>query len=138
MSRPSVHTRLYRIAVRLYPAGFRAEYGESLIAFFVDLVADIGPRRAWRRVVFDLARTVPRYRWEALMSPSRRNGILIGAAVSTLLTGLWLFFAVADLSGGWTETLRHWWSTLPAVAAAVSLAVSIAAWRQRRGSESVR
>ncbi len=137
MNHPSIHPRLYRIAVQLYPKGFRHEYGDSLVALFVDLEADIGPRRAWVRVLLDLARTVPLYRWEALMSSSQGIGVRVGAGISTVLTVTWLLLAVADLKGGWSDTLRHWWSTLPAVAAAVSLVVLILAWRQRGDSSPV-
>ncbi len=71
------------------------------------------------------------------MGSSHGIGVLVGAGISTVLTLSWLLLAVSELKNGWSDTLRHWWSTLPAVAVVVSVFVLILAWRQRRDSSPV-
>jgi hypothetical protein len=46
--------------------------------------------------------------------------------------------AVAALSGGPGDTLRHWWSTLPAVALLVSVAALLINGLRRRSPYSER
>ena len=125
---------IYRSAVRLYPSEFRREYGDDLVQLFTELVSDLGPRRAWGRTVVDLIATLPRYRLETLVNLSRSSAPMVGAAAAAILSLVWLALAVADLSGGLGETLRHWWSTLPAVALTLSVAALLIIGRRRRPS----
>jgi hypothetical protein len=88
------HHRLYRGMVRLYPRGFRRDYGEALEQHFSDLVADRGLRAAWARTTVDLVVTLPRYRMESLMSERTTTTtitvaivLLVTAGVATVLTG---------------------------------------------------
>lgn len=62
--------RSYRVLVNLYPASFRREYGEDMVALFEDLVADRGTAAATIRTGVDLLVTVPRYHLEAVMTTS--------------------------------------------------------------------
>lgn len=60
--------RSYRILVNLYPASFRREYGQDMVALFEDLIADRGAAAATIRTGVDLVVTVPRYHLEAVMT----------------------------------------------------------------------
>jgi putative ABC transport system permease protein len=55
--------RLYRLLLKLYPAGFREDYGTPLERQFRDDLADVrGPRdlmRFWAGTVLDVVRTMP-------------------------------------------------------------------------------
>ena len=55
--------RLYRLLLKLYPAGFREDYGTPLERQFRDDLADVrGPRdlmRFWAGTVLDVVRTLP-------------------------------------------------------------------------------
>jgi hypothetical protein len=128
------HIRLYRLAVRLYPAAFRTEYEGDLVGAFANLVSDLGPRRAWTRTLIDLIATLPRRRLEELMNPQRSTAPLAAAAIAAVLSLGWLAVAVAELAGGPEDTLRHWWSTLPAVALLVSVAALVVIGIRRRSS----
>lgn len=89
-------SRIYRGALRCYPASFRRRYGDDLVAAFEDLCADRGIRAAWRRTVLDLIVTVPKYRLESIMSEHRATltltavtVILAFAGFATLAVGAW-------------------------------------------------
>jgi hypothetical protein len=89
------HVDIYRSLVRLYPRGFRDEYADDLVQNFLDLIANHGPSRTWRRTAVDLAVTVPRYRLETVMNPRRTNttlylstAIVAVAAVVSITTDL--------------------------------------------------
>jgi peptidoglycan/LPS O-acetylase OafA/YrhL len=101
-------------------------------------VSDLGPRRAWGRTLIDLIATLPRYRLEALVNPKRKTAPLAAAAIAAVLSLAWLVMAVAALSGGPGDTLRHWWSTLPAVALLVSVAALLINGLRRRSPYSER
>lgn len=130
------HATWYRRALGLYPRRFREEFGDDLILFYDDLVADLGSKRAARRALRDLISTVPRYRLEALMKWIHHNLAVLAAGAAAVLATVWLFTAVDDLAGGWSDTLRHWWSTLPVVALAFSLFAMAVAWRHTHRSRA--
>jgi hypothetical protein len=91
--------------VRLYPAAFRDEYGDDLVAHYDDLVAHLGPRAARARTALDLAITLPRYHLEHLMTEQHSAtvltaviGLFAAGGLLSLLTGAGpglLLFAIA-------------------------------------------
>lgn len=114
----TAHVRTYRAVVGLYPEGFRSEFGEDLVRHFAELVSDLGPRRAWSRTLLDLIITVPIYRLEAIMTPSRSH-VALNLTFVTLAAGLVSIFAGAT-------------STLGAILGVVLLgAVAVVAITQR-------
>lgn len=80
-------SRIYRGALRCYPASFRRRYGDDLVAAFEDLCADRGIRVAWQRTILDLIVTVPTYRLESIMSEHRATFTLTAATVTLALAG---------------------------------------------------
>lgn len=87
----TAHVRSYSAVVRLYPRNFRREFGDDLVRHFENLVSDIGPRRAWSRTLLDLIITLPIYRLETIMSPTRSNITLNLIIVLLLTAGLITF-----------------------------------------------
>jgi hypothetical protein len=96
---------VYRSFVRLYPAAFREEYGDDLVAHYDDLVNHLGPRAARARTALDLAITIPRYHLENVMSEQHSAtvlaaiiGLFAAGGLISFLTGVapgLLLFAVA-------------------------------------------
>ena len=83
----------YRTLTLLYPRAFRERYRDDLVQAHDDLIADLGPARAWGRSGLDLLVTVPRYRLETIMNSHNSNtglritvGALIALAAGTSLT----------------------------------------------------
>lgn len=52
------HQSVYRSLLRLFPAGYRATYGDSMVQLFSDQVRDEGAMRAWLRTAQDLPTSV--------------------------------------------------------------------------------
>ena len=84
----TAHERTYRAAVRLYPRDFREQYGDDLAQLFANLVSDLGPRRAWSRTLLDLVITLPIYRLETIMRPTRSIPALFITIVALTAVGL--------------------------------------------------
>jgi hypothetical protein len=90
----------------LYPPDFRDRYSDDLVQTLTDLSAELGPRRAWRRVTLDLVVTVPRYRMETLMKEEHSSMVLIVATtvmacagiISLLIDGLYLGVLLVPLA----------------------------------------
>jgi lysylphosphatidylglycerol synthetase-like protein (DUF2156 family) len=89
-------SRVYRAALRCYPASFRHRYGDDLVAVFEDLRADRGIRVACWRTFVDLIVTIPNYRLESVMSDHQASltiatliVMLTVAAIATLAVGAW-------------------------------------------------
>ncbi|MEO5839506.1 MAG: hypothetical protein ABIQ73_07385 [Acidimicrobiales bacterium] len=80
--------RVYKNLLRLYPRAFRDQYGDDLLQIHTDLSAELGPRRAWRRVTLDLIVTVPRYRIETLMKQRHTSTVLTAAIVVMACVGI--------------------------------------------------
>lgn len=80
--------RVYKNLLRLYPRDFRDHYGDDLLQIHTDLSAELGPRRAWRRVTLDLIVTVPRYRMETLMKERHTSTVLTAAIVVMACVGI--------------------------------------------------
>lgn len=80
--------RAYRSLLMLYPRDFRDRYSDDLVQTLTDLSAELGPRRAWRRVTLDLVVTVPRYRMETLMKQEHSSTVLIVATTAMACAGI--------------------------------------------------
>lgn len=80
--------RAYRSLLVLYPRDFRDRYSDDLVQTLTDLSAELGPRRAWRRVTLDLVVTVPRYRMETLMKEEHSSTVLTVATVGMACAGI--------------------------------------------------
>ncbi len=80
--------RAYRSLLVLYPRDFRDRYSDDLVQTLTDLSAELGPRRAWRRVTLDLVVTLPRYRMETLMKQERSFTVLIVATIAMASAGI--------------------------------------------------
>lgn len=99
--------RVYRALTLLYPKEFRSHYRDDLILQHADYAARRGNVPAWTRSSADLLVTVPLYRLEAIMNPTRSSIILtlgvgllavVGLAAITVLPVLGLgLIAVAAL-----------------------------------------
>jgi hypothetical protein len=88
--------RTYRALTLLYPKEFRHDYRDDLIQLHADLTNHRGTTAAWTRSVLDLLVTVPRYRLEAIMNPSRSTTtlnltitLLAFAGIASLWAGLY-------------------------------------------------
>ena len=97
--------RAYRSLLVLYPRDFRDRYSDDLVQTLTDLSAELGPRRAWRRVTLDLVVTVPRYRMETLMKEEHSSTVLTVASIAmacagiiSLFTGLYLGVLLVPLA----------------------------------------
>ena len=80
--------RVYKNLLRLYPRDFRDHYGDDLLQIHTDLSAELGSRRAWRRVTLDLIVTVPRCRMETLMKEQHTSTLLTAAIVVMACVGI--------------------------------------------------
>ena len=64
--------RLFQLMLRAYPREFRLEYGPSVKQVFRDCYRDMQSRgfltsvEFWLRIIYDLIKTAPLERWEAL------------------------------------------------------------------------
>jgi hypothetical protein len=76
----------------LYPRDFRDRYSEDLVQTLTDMSAELGPRRAWRRVTLDLVITVPRYRMETLMKDEHSSKVVIAATTAMACAGILSLF----------------------------------------------
>jgi uncharacterized membrane protein YiaA len=85
--------RLYATLVRLYPRGFQHDFADDMVIAFGELVEHNGRAATWRRVLVDLAVTVPTYRLETVMAPRRSTNALVALAV-TLVLGAVATFAI--------------------------------------------
>lgn len=85
---------MYSALTRLYPAGFRREFGSDLVQHFDDLSQSRGPSAAWRRTALDLLVTVPRYRLESVMSTRSSSLTLFLGPIALAVAG-----AASILSG---------------------------------------
>lgn len=80
--------RVYRGLLVLYPRDFRDRYTDDLVQTLTDLSAELGPRKAWRRVTLDLVVTVPRYRLETVMKDERSSTLLTIAITVMAVAGI--------------------------------------------------
>jgi putative ABC transport system permease protein len=94
-----IHLKMYRMLLRLYPAGFRDEYRAPLERQFRDDYADAvhttGVGRLWLRVAMDFARSMPRQLIEQIRQDARhalrgwrRHPLAVAFAIATMAAGI--------------------------------------------------
>ena len=93
----------------LYPRDFRDRYSDDLVQTLTDLSAELGPRRAWRRVTLDLVVTVPRYRMETLMKQEHSSTVLIVATTAMACAGIISLFIAVCISACCSCRSRRSW-----------------------------
>jgi hypothetical protein len=78
--------RVYRLMLRAYPVGFRAEYGAQMALFFRDRRREVGARRVsfWAAMVWDIARSAPALRLEAARARWTTNIQIKGGNMKTM------------------------------------------------------
>ena len=139
----------YRRLLRLYPRALREAYGAEMVLLFTELRRRHG-RRAWGRVLLDLAVSVPRTRLESVMSTtlSTRTVVALVVAVAAPLSllaltafgpaGLPVPLGLAGLALAQRSRLARSLGAGPAPSAvrsaAVGLAVSVVALAGVTGS----
>jgi hypothetical protein len=110
---------VYRALLRLYPRGFRDEYGADMALLLADQLRDERAGRVWVRAVIDLAVTVPTRHLEAHMNrPPSPLIPLLFAGVG--FAGL----CVAAIGGSHPETIAVGLSI-----AVVAVGLAAVAWR---------
>jgi hypothetical protein len=87
--------RIYRLLLRAYPPDFRAEYGREMVLLFRDQCQESDVRTVgfWAAVIWDIARSAPALRAEALSTlgrvSTRTRGVIMKlAAMLTVLVGV--------------------------------------------------
>jgi peptidoglycan/LPS O-acetylase OafA/YrhL len=137
----SAADRAYRLLLRAYPAAFRADYGREMVLVFRDQRRDRGVNSArfWVDMVWDVARSAPALRVEALRARWARD-IQTGedkmktmAILAVLIGALDVANAVAELwAGGIMNGDRYSLigGTLGIVAGALLLVAGIALARR--------
>lgn len=127
---------LYGGLLRLYPRGFREEYGQDMTQLLRYQLRDENTARVWARTLLDLTLTVPSLRLEAHMSARTSAPVVYGAAavgslalaalagtavgVSVIgIAGVLLFGTLAAISwrraralGDTGHASAHWWKYL--------------------------
>ncbi len=111
--------RAYRAALWLYPRSFRREFAADLDQCFRDLRQDHGAFSTWRRVVADLARSIPTQHVEVLMArmslPATKlasGAVVIAAIAGTFIFGRPVVWLPALLIGA-AAVLAYWRSRVP-------------------------
>jgi hypothetical protein len=141
---------LYRRSLRLYPRGFREDYGPDLVRLVEDQLTDEPTWRVALRTVVDLALTLPSRHMEAHMNrtpthlvPTLFAALAIASVVVGLVIGHPLVFLVclavavvagclAVLAASRVRTLTesqptsaHWWKVLAAGGGLMAALVAI-------------
>jgi hypothetical protein len=117
---PSLHERSYRALVRLYPRGFRREYGDDIVQLFRDDLHERGALRGWGRALSDLILSVPIQHVEATVAqPSTSRAAQVGLAAAGLAVlavfavGRYVVVAVPLTAAIAAAALLYWRSRLP-------------------------
>ncbi|HYH75728.1 MAG TPA: hypothetical protein VD735_07275 [Candidatus Saccharimonadales bacterium] len=101
---------LYRLVLRLYPRGFRQQYGEPMFQTLTDMLDDQPSTTAragvWLRVLFDLQSTVIRqqlqHTGETIMRTT--NKVLIaGVCLTVAVIGVLLLPVLRSIGTTWTD-----------------------------------
>lgn len=89
----SVHQRIYRLLLVMYPPEHRDEYGEPMIQMLQDRLRDegggVGTAMVWAQVVTDLARTALFERMETTMETFKSGWWRVGAGFMALAQAVW-------------------------------------------------
>jgi hypothetical protein len=141
----SAAERAYTLLLRAYPAEFRAAFGREMALVFRDQRREVGASgvRFWAAVVWDVARSAPALRVEALRARWDRGiqteeGTMKPMAILAVLIGA--LEAVNALAEGWGGGVmnRDGYSlvagTMGAVAGALLVAAGIALLRRTPGA----
>jgi hypothetical protein len=140
----SAAERVYRLLLRAYPAGFRAEYGREMVLAFRDQRREAAARgiRFWWDMIWDVMRSAPslrldafRIRWEGDIQTGEEKmrtmailAVLIGVAEAAN--------ALAEGRAGGIANGGFWLAgvILTVVAGALLLAAGIAMLRRAPGA----
>jgi hypothetical protein len=102
----SAAERFYGMLLRAYPAGFRAQFGREMSQAFRDVRREHQPAgvRFWMAIVWDVARSAPELRMQALRETSGtdftfKEGIMKTMAILAILIGA--LEVVNSLSEAW-------------------------------------
>ena len=76
--------RAFRLLLRAYPRSFRNEYGREMTVCFRDQHKVAGGIRFWTDVIWDVARSAPAQRLDALHSRQQRNTQPIEGSMKTM------------------------------------------------------
>lgn len=143
--------RLYRALLRVYPRGFRDDYGPDMVQLFTDQLRDERPARVWARGLIDLAITIPARYLEAhmnrlpnpavpaLFAAISVAGVLFGVVSGSNLGMLAVGLSVAATAGAlallaWRHaraitaaapTTAHWWKLLTAGAGVLAAVIVV-------------
>jgi hypothetical protein len=90
--------RTYRALTRVYPPGFRREYGNAMVQLFADRVRRDGARRAWSRALRDLSVSAPSEYWETFMNASPQTKLVAAAVVTGIAAIAFLLVGGAILA----------------------------------------
>jgi hypothetical protein len=95
--------RIYRLLLRAYPPGFRAEYGREMMLVFRDQCRDSDVRSVgfWVRVFWDVVRSAPALRIEATRNVE--VNMKLAAVLSVLLGAFGILGAVRE----WSAASQH-------------------------------
>jgi hypothetical protein len=140
--------RIYRLLLRAYPPGFRAEYEREMVLLFRDQCqeSDVRTLGFWAAVIWDVARSAPALRveaWRARVSESTRTmeGIMKLAGMVTLVVGVvGILNAAIEWSAGGNGTPQHALALVLGVgASALLLGAGVAMLRStERGRQAAR
>jgi hypothetical protein len=139
MTTPPRTLRAYRLLIRLYPKGFRDEYGTDLVGLVADQLRDEPTGRVLARSAVDLALTLPTRHLEAHMARTSTplipalfgalalSAVIVGATIghpvvllACIAVGVaagWLGLLAAHRARPLTQprpTTAHWWKLLAA------------------------
>ena len=141
----SAAERTYQLLLRAYPAGFRAAYAREMTLLFRDQRREPDARgvRFWAELLWDVARSAPALRVEALRARWDRDiqpeeGTMKPMAILAVLIGA--FEALNSLVEAWAGGVVNgdgyslMWGILGAVAGALLLASGIALLRRATGA----
>jgi len=102
--------RIYRLLLRAYPPGFRAEYGREMVLLFRDQCRDGDVRTLgfWVRVVCDVARSAPALRVEAWRGRGSENTqtVEVIMKIAGMVTVLLAAFGIVGAVGEWVVASR--------------------------------
>jgi hypothetical protein len=141
MTAPASHERVYRALLRLYPAAFRARFGDELVQLAGDVLRDAGAGRAgrglvrtWLGLVVDVAITAPA---EHLEQRRLAHSLSRPASGVTKALGLLGIVGGAFLLAGIIPNLPWFWvifnlRLVPFEAGAIAVILAVHALQARR------
>ena len=123
--------RIYRILLRAYPPGFRAEYEREMLVLFRDQCREGDPRTLgfWVAAIVDVARSAPALRVEAWRENIKTIEVLmkLTASMAALFGVIGIVNATIEWSVGGSGSTAHLLALVLAVGAGVLLLVAGAA-----------